>query len=184
MEEEKNNSKSVSHEGEVVRAPRNPSECEGEVAVQLKKELEETQKQRDEYLAGWQRAKADFLNYKKEEAERLKEWEEYRRAAFLRGLLPTLDNLELAERELSDEAKATPAAQGFLHIAKQLKDFLKSQGVEELQAEGAMFDSSLHEAIEEAEVEGKTPGTVLEVLEKGYMLGGKLLRPAKVKVAR
>ncbi len=153
-------------------------------AEQLKKELEETQAQRDEYLAGWQRAKADFLNYKKEEISRLRELEEYRRAALLRDLLPVLDSLERAERELPEDIKTQTVAQGFLQIAKQLKDFLKNQGVEEIQAGGAAFHPALHEAIEETEAEGRAQGTVLEVLEKGYMFGGKLLRPAKVKITK
>lgn len=151
---------------------------------QLQKELEETQKQRDEYLAGWQRAKADFLNYKKEEAARAKELEEYRLAALLRDMLPVIDNLERAEQELTEDMQASSAAKGFLQIGKQLKDFLKHQGAEEFEAQGTMFDSALHEAIEEEEAEGKPPGTVLAVLEKGYMFRGKLLRPAKVNIAK
>lgn len=147
----------------------------------LKKKMEELQQEKDEYLAGWQRARADFLNYKKEEAGRQKGFMEYVEQEFLYSLLPVLDNLERAEKELPAEKDST-LAQGFLQIGKQLRDILKSHGAEEIQTEGKEFNPALHEAIEQ--VEGEKSGHVAEVLEKGYTLKGQLLRPAKVKVSK
>ena len=72
--------------------------------------------------------------------------------------------------------------QGFLQIGNQLREFLKSQGVQELKAEQEKFNPEFHEAV--GEVEGEKQGTVEEVVEKGYLLRGKLLRPAKVKVIK
>lgn len=137
----------------------------------FKKELEDLKKQRDEYLAGWQRSRADFINYKKEEMERIAGLVEYSQAGFLRKLLPLLDTVEYAER-----------MEGPLQIGKLLREFLKSQGVEELKAEQEKFNPEVHEAVGEAE--GEKQGIVSEVVEKGYLLGGKLLRPAKVKVIK
>ncbi|MDP4007042.1 MAG: nucleotide exchange factor GrpE [bacterium] len=147
----------------------------------LQKKIEELQKEKDEFLAGWQRAKADFLNYKKEDKERMRGFLEYVEQELLYQLLPTLDNLERAEREIQGE-KDSRLAQGFLRIAKQLKDFLSSHGVKEIEAQGKEFNPSLHEAVDM--VEGEKPGHVAEVVEKGYMFKNQLLRPAKVKVTK
>lgn len=131
-----------------------------------------------EYLAGWKRARADLLNYKKEEMERIGGLVEYAHAEFLLKLLPILDNLERAEKTIQDP--------GFLQIAKQFRDFLKRQGVAELNpaAGKEKFNPEVHEAVGEAEETNLEPGTITEVVEKGYTLNKKLLKPAKVKLAK
>ncbi|MDP2735799.1 MAG: nucleotide exchange factor GrpE [bacterium] len=148
----------------------------------LKKKLEETKKERDEFLAGWQRAKADFLNFKREDRERMQQIAGYAREELLAELFLVLDNVERAERLLKEEEKESKLVQGFLQIGKQLKDFMKAQGVQEVEAEGKEFDPRVHEAVGESD-EGKS-GFVTEVLEKGYRLNDRLLRPARVKVAK
>jgi len=148
----------------------------------LQKKIEGLQRERDEFLAGWQRAKADLVNYKKEEKQRLQGLMEYVRGEFLASLLPLVDNLERAEKELKDEEKNSKLVQGFLQIAKQFRDFLYSKGVKEIEAEGKEFNPSLHEAV--ATVQGEKSGKVAEVVEKGYTAGNTLLRPAKVKVVK
>jgi len=148
----------------------------------LQKKLEEAEKEKDEFLAGWQRAKADLANYKKEEKERMQGLMEYVKHEFLFSFLSVVDNLERAEGQLKEEEKSSKVIQGFLQIGKQLREFLKSQGVKEIEAKGKEFSPSLHEAI--ATVQGEKSGKVVEVLEKGYMIQNKLLRPAKVKVVK
>jgi len=155
------------------------------------KELEELRAQRDEYLAGWQRSRADFLNHKKEERERMQEFIKFSEEEVLAELLPIVDNLELALTQLKVlnsneglEGKEDTVSKGFLQIALQLKRFLKDHQVEELKSEGEKFNPEFHEAAEEVEKEGIEPGTVVEVLSKGYTLHGKLLRPAKVIVVK
>lgn len=144
------------------------------------KEIEKLKKERDEFLAGWQRAKADLVNYKKEDKERLQGILQYAREELLSELFLVLDNLERAQKELQEEDKDSKVVRGFLQIGKQLKDFLQKQGVKEIEAEGKNFDPSLHEAVDM--VEGAHPGKVAEVTEKGYMIQNRLLRAAKVKV--
>lgn len=148
----------------------------------LKKKIEELEREKKEFLSGWQRAKADFANYKKEEKERMQGLVEYVKQEFLFSFLSLIDNLERAEKELKEEEKSSKTVQGFLQIGKQLREFLKSQGIREIEAKGKEFNPSLHEAI--ATVEGEKSGKVIEVLEKGYMVGNRLLRPAKVKVVK
>lgn len=123
-------------------------------------------KEKEEYLAGWQRAKADFLNYKKEETERTEEMLKYVKQDLCLKILPILDNFELFEK----------------NIKKQLQDFLKDQGIEEIKGVGERFDPNLHEAIEEVKMKNKKTGVIAEVAQKGYKLGGKVIRPAKVKI--
>jgi molecular chaperone GrpE len=152
-------------------------------------ELEKATKERDEYLAGWQRARADLLNYKKEEMERIGSLMRYSQEEFVLKLLPVLDNLERAEQQAfrqaqGEQEKNDPVVQGCLQVISQMREFLRSQGVEPLQTLGTKFNPELHEALGEEVVEGKEPGTVLEEAEKGYLFLGKLLRPAKVKVAK
>ena len=138
--------------------------------------------ERDEYLAGWQRAKADLLNYKKETEERMKFLEEGARIEQILECLPILDNLELAASELTDKQKKDQVVGGFLQIIERFKKILRSQKIEEIKAVGKKFDPALHEAI--AETKGGKSGFVVEEVEKGYMRNGVLLRPSKVKVAK
>ena len=151
---------------------------------ELKKKLEDCQKTRDEYLAGWQRARADFLNYKKEEMERIGEIIKYGNLELILKLLPILDNFDLIEKKLPEDLKTDKHVIGILQIKKQIKDILESQGLEEMECLGKKFDPNFQEAVEEIEKENIEPGTVVEEVKKGYIVNGKLLRPAKVKVAK
>jgi len=148
---------------------------------ELKKQLQECQKKRDEYLAGWQRAKADFINHKKEEMERMKSFFKYAAEEFIFKILPVIDNFNLAEKRLLEKGKNPEV---FLRIKKQLEDFLKNEGVEEIKAAGQRFNPDLHEAVEQVEMKDKESGSIIEEVQKGYKINGRLLRPAKVKVVK
>jgi len=147
-----------------------------------KKELEECQKQKDEYLAGWQRAKADLINYKKGEMERMGQIVRYASEELMCKILPILDNLERAEEGMPDEKREDEYFKGFLQIKIQIKDLLKNFGVEEIEALGKKFDPNFHEVV--GEVEGGESGEIKEVLQKGYTLQDKVIRPAKVRVIK
>ena len=162
----------------------------------LKKKLEECQKLKEEYLAGWQRARADFLNYKKEEMERIGEFFKYANLNLILKFLPILDNFEIAEKKLPENLKTDVNVKGILQIKNQILEFLKNQGVEEIKAVGEAFDPNLHEVMEEIEpafapasaeaTAGKEikSGVIIEEIQKGYKINGRLLRPAKVKVTK
>lgn len=151
---------------------------------ELKRKLVECQKQRNEYLAGWQRARADYLNYKKEEGERAVEILKYAAESLTLKILPILDNFELAEKNLPTDLKEDDSIKGLLQIKTQLQDFLKNQGVEKIKTIGQKFDPSLHEAVDEIELEDKESGTIIEEVQKGYKLNGRVIRPAKVKTVK
>ena len=161
-------------------------------AEDLQKQLEECQKLKDEYLAGWQRARADFLNYKKEELERMEGLIQYANIELILKILPILDNFELAEKTMKDNLKRDESVKGLLQIKNQLQDLLKNHGIDEIKSIGEKFDPNLHEAVEEVEpstakaMTGKEieSGVVVEELQKGYKIDGQLLRPAKVRITK
>jgi molecular chaperone GrpE len=98
-------------------------------------------------------------------------------------LLPILDNLNLAEKNLPEKLREDEHTQGLLNIKKQLEDLLKNQGVEEIKTEGK-FDPNFHEAVEMMENKDLESGTVFEEVQKGYKINNRVLRPAKVKVIK
>jgi len=151
---------------------------------ELKKQLENCQKQKDEYLAGWQRAQADFINYKKEEAQKFGEFLKYAMESLVLNFLPILDNLEIAKKNLSKDLKENPEVKGILQIEKQIQDFLKLQGFEEIEIKDKKFDVNFQEAVEEIEKKDCEPGTILEIVQKGYKLSGKIIRPVRVKISK
>ena len=157
---------------------------------ELKKKLDECQKLKDEYLAGWQRSRADFLNYKKEEMERIGEILKYANEEIILKFLPILDNIDLAESQLPEKLKrgdegtsqSIKWTKGFLQIKTQIREFLAKEGIQEINVIGEKFDPNTMEVIEE--VEGEESGKVVEEVQKGYKMNGKVIRPAKVKVAK
>jgi len=136
-------------------------------------------KKEEDYLASWKRERADFLNYKRDESQRLEKTVRIVKEDMILEFLPILDNILLAEKELPEDNNW---AKGFLGIKVQILDFLKKQGLEEIECLEQRFDPHLHEAIEQ--VEGKESGIIAEVIQRGYILNNKVLRPSKVKVVK
>lgn len=128
---------------------------------------------------------ADFQNYKKRAEKDRIEWIDRSKGDVLVGVLSIVDNFDRAfeeARHTSDE-RLSQWMRGFELIHKELYDFLKNQHVE-LVTQNQIFDPVVHEAIAQVEVEGKASGEVVDVFEKGFMLKGKVLRTAKVTVAK
>ena len=138
-------------------------------------------KDKDEYLDGWKRAKAELINYKKDEAKRFEMIIKFGTETLIREIIKVLDSFDLALNSLEKEGKAE---KGIYLIRVQLDDILKQNGLERVIINiGQQYDSSVAEAI--ASVESDKPeGAIIEEVEKGYLLHGKLIRPARVKVAK
>ncbi len=150
----------------------------------LAAKLKDCEVKRDEYLAGWQRAKADFINYKKEEIQRLEEMARYGNEELIYEVIMVLDSFDLGLRALE---KAGPIEKGIYMIRTQLEDVLKRRGVTKIPiSPGSPFDPAFAEAVAEADPPGPDypPGSVIEEIESGYKLHGKILRPARVKIAK
>ncbi len=147
----------------------------------IEAKLAACEKQRDEYLAGWQRAKADFVNYKKEEFARFQDTVQYANEEFVRDLIGVLDSFDLGLAALE---KAGPVEKGIYMIRAQTEDILKKHGLARIAVKvGDQFDPKIAEVVGEAESES-SPGTILEEIEAGYELHDKIIRPARVKVAK
>ena len=145
------------------------------------KKLVEMEAKAAEYLAGWQRAKADFINYKKDEIGRFEELAKYSSLDIIREFINVLDSFDLCLTVLE---KNGPVEKGVYMIRTQIEDILKKRGVEKINIEaGSDFDPSVSEAI--AAVESEDPeGRVLEEIEAGYKLYEKIIRPARVKISK
>jgi molecular chaperone GrpE len=152
-----------------------------ESVEELKQKLEAAEKQGNEYLEGWRRAKADYLNYKKEENGRLEQIAKYTGEDILKEMVSVLDSFDLGLRALE---KAGPVEKGVYMIRAQIEDILKKRGLERIKlAPGDPFDPMTAEAIAEGDSE-HPPGTVAEEIEPGYRLYDKVLRPARVKLSK
>lgn len=140
----------------------------------LKSKLKDAEAKAKEYLDGWQRAQADFINIRKRDEEAKIEFLKFANADMILQLMPVLDSFELS---LSHNDKDLEA------IYRQLVSILKSNGLEEDNPLNAKFDPRKHESIGMIKVESpEDDHKILEVAQKGYILSGKILRPAKVKI--
>ena len=142
----------------------------GSKIKKLKKKLQECQKEKEEYLTQAQRARADLINYRRRQEEILQELKKYSQQGLIKELLPVLDSL-LAGSEKSEDIK---------RIKDQLESVLK---IKEIKALGEQFNPEFHEAVEQVK-SSKPSGSVVEEVQKGYLLHDKVLRPSKVKVSK
>jgi molecular chaperone GrpE len=143
--------------------------------------VEELARERDEYLDSLRRLKAEFDNFRKRTARESAAQSARASEALVKELLPVLDDLEraLVAAEEHEEAKLED---GVRLVHRALADVLVRAGLAEIEADGA-FDPHVHEALLAQPVEGAEPGSVVEVIQKGYRLGDRVLRPARVVVA-
>ena len=166
-------------------AIREPDPADGQAElIALQEKLAESEAKAAENLDGWQRAQAEFANYKKRLAR-----EQEQQAAELRGrvikhYLDIVDDLERALKSHPQEGEGAAWAQGIEIIYKKLQSYLGAEGLIRVNPLGEPFDPNLHEAVTQEESKDHESGVIIEVLRPGYMLGGRVLRPAAVKVAK
>jgi len=149
--------------------------------MKAEQERIEAEQKAEEYLALAKRAKADFINYKREQEAKISEIIKFANEGLILDILPVLDSFELAMKHLPDDEEAGKD-NGIEQLNNQLENILKSNGVEEINAIGEKFNPELHESIEV--VEGEEPEVVVEEIQKGYSLHGKVIRPSKVKIGK
>ena len=158
-------------------------EIEEDEVETLRADLEQAHAQAADYLEGWQRARAEFANFKKRvEAER----QEVRRSsteALLLKLLPVVDDLERAFQVLPEESADEAWVDGFRMILRKLQALLESEDVTPIEAAGQPFDPLWHQALLQEETEEHRDGYVIEEMQRGYRVGDRVLRPSMVKVA-
>ncbi|MBI4393173.1 MAG: nucleotide exchange factor GrpE [Euryarchaeota archaeon] len=146
----------------------------------LRKRLENETRRVEELQTSLVRLQADFENYRKRSA---KEKAENQRFANEKLILDVVDILANFERAVEASSGNDSLHEGIGLILKQFRNLLAREGVERIEAEGARFDPNLHEAVMREETMSFEPGVVIQEFEKGWTLHGKVIRPAKVKVA-
>lgn len=150
----------------------------------LRDELEKVKKERQEYLDGWQRAKADMINSRQEllrQAERAGKREV---ESLIEDVIPALDGFDIAAGSPSWETVDSEWRSGVEQIRNQLLNALHRHGVERFGKAGEKFDHRLYEAVEETEDVPGEPGTVFRILRYGYKMGDRVIRPAQVIVKK
>ncbi len=172
---------SMDEQEDVVIEPEHGEEVgEGkpeEKIAKMREELSACRKEKQEYMDGWQRAKADYVNL-------LKRFEVETKTAKVAGVVKAVDILLPAFDALERSKEHGEIPSGFVAIAKQLESAFASLGLEELGKIGEPFNPALHEALgQDAADSTETDDTITAVLEKGWKIGETVIRPAKVRVA-
>lgn len=145
----------------------------------LEEQLAQAIQQRDEYLQMAQRVQADFDNFRRRNRQVAAESFDDGARAFIKTLLPVMDNLE---RALQENREGDPLYTGVQLVARMLMDTLAARGISVISRVGEPFDPNLEDAVAQAEPEDGAPGTVSEVILKGYKMGDTVLRHAMVRV--
>lgn len=161
-----------------------PSSDGGQELIALQEKLAETEAKAAENLDGWQRAQAEFANYKKRLARDQEQLTVEVRGRVIKRYLEIVDDLERALNNAPKENAGAEWAQGVEIIYKKLIAYLESEGLTRMHPLGEHFDPNLHEAVTQEESPEHESGTIIEVLRPGYLLGERVLRPASVKVAK
>jgi len=152
-----------------------------------KKVTEETteenlQNEFDELKSLLVRTQADFVNYRRRNEEDKANFVRHATSDIIEQLIPVMDNFALMAKHVPAELATNSWAQGVQAVERQLEQILLTNGLERIETEGKPFDPNLHEAVGEVQEKGVEPGAIVTEEAPGYMLGGKLVRPAKVLV--
>lgn len=146
----------------------------------LKQKLAQCRKEKEEYLAGWQRCQADAINARQQEEMRRRDVVRFAAEDMVKSLIPILDAFRHA---LIGKDAHDPYVRGFGHIRNQLATSLKNYGLTVIEESGVAFDTLLHESVGTVSImKEEEENRVMEIVEQGYMLHGKVIKPAKVKV--
>ncbi len=146
--------------------------------------FDELQARAKDYLDGWQRARADFTNYKKRVDSQMQDSYQNASADVLKSLLPIIDDFDRALANTPAELAEHPWVTGTSMIQRKLTKLLDDFGVKPVDPKGEPFDPARDEAVGVDEESDAPSGTVTETLAKGYKVGDRILRPAMVRVAR
>ncbi len=165
--------------------PEQPAESgASDAVVQLVGELKDAIKARDDWEDRYLRAAAEFSNARRRAELRADGEVHASRERLFNNIIPIVDDFERAFQLVPADETDSSWVQGFTLILRKLQGTLLREGVTIIEAEGQPFDPSVHQAVMVEEVEGVEPDTVTEVLQQGYMLDDRVLRPAMVKVAQ
>jgi len=149
----------------------------------LRGRAEQAERDRDELRDLAQRTRADFENYQKRMQRDLTQERRYAQGPLAADLLPALDNLDRVTAAAKQAGETGPLVQGVAMVQSQVLDTLRRHGIMRIEAQGQPFDPNLHQAVMQQPSDGVSPGTILQVLEQGYKIHDRVLRPARVVVS-
>jgi molecular chaperone GrpE len=179
MTERKKEEETQAEQGTGPEAPAEtdePADVEG-----LSARLEEEKSKAQDYLASWQRAAADYQNFKRRVEQEREETARLANAALIINILPLLDDLERALQTVDTHLAGLTWVDGIRLIYRKFQAVLEAAGLTEIKAEGETFDPAVHEAVMFGEGE---EGKVVSELQRGYKLGNRVIRPAMVVVGK
>ncbi|HLB72935.1 MAG TPA: nucleotide exchange factor GrpE [Sedimentisphaerales bacterium] len=156
------------------------SEAEQAQAEEPEVAMEQVLKEKEEILGQLQRVSADYANFQKRVPKQIADSVAYQKERLITSLLPVLDNLEHTLANVGSAQSVDVLVKGIEIIYDQMLDILKSHQVEQIAAAGEMFDPSKHEAMMHRSEPDRQDNIVLEQLQKGYVLNGRVLRPSRV----
>ena len=156
-----------------------PAAVELEDIETLKRVLAEEKVKAEGYLANWQRAQADFINYKRRSEQEREETIRFANATLMLSLFPIFDDLERALAAIPPRLTKNSWVDGIRLIERKLRASLESQGLSEIKSLGELFDPHLHEAVRQ---DKGTDGMVIKEMQQGYKFRDRVIRPAKVVV--
>ncbi|MGE5653649.1 MAG: nucleotide exchange factor GrpE [Bacillota bacterium] len=168
-----------STEGQVQTPAQDATLSSEEIAV-----LQAKASERDDLQQRLLRLQADFDNFRRRTQREKEDLAEYASQKLISSLLPIIDNFERALNITSSNDECKGILQGVQMINRQLVDQLQKEGLTAMDAQGQPFDPNVHEAVMQVAADGVEDNTVVEVLQKGYRLKDRVIRPAMVKVAR
>ena len=160
-----------------------PAPDNGDNVASMQTRLAEAEQARDQYLDLAQRTRADFENYQKRMLRDQATERRYAQAPLAADLLAPMDNLDRATAAAQQAGEKGPLVQGVALVQNQLLDILRRHGITRIDTQGKPFDANLHEAVMQQPSKDHPPCTVMQVLEQGYRIHERVLRPARVIVS-
>ncbi len=150
----------------------------------LQKKGEEAQAREKEYLDSWQRERADFLNYKKRVEREREQAHAMAVADVVQKYLVLQDDLERALKSRPEDPSSATWVEGIEFIYRKLLSLLEKEGIQQIIPVDEMFDPTIHEAVVQEDCPDRESGRIIEVISPGYKMGDRVIRPARVRVAR
>lgn len=176
----------LNSDGEEMTEKEKEKHHKDKLKEKFEAKIERLEKERDEYLRGWQRAQADYKNREKEIEEYKKDILKFANTNLIRDIIPVFDGYDMARNnKVLWESVDANWRVGVEYLFMQLEKVLESNGVETFGEVGEIYDTAFHEAVEKVELdftEKEKNGKIINVLQKGYKIDNKILREAKVKV--
>ena len=159
-------------------------QVQGQEAQSTEELLSQERTKAAEYLDNWRRVAAEFSNYKKRVDRDRAEYAQFANAQILAKLVDVMDGFDAAFQAIPPKFKDESWVEGIRLVEQKLQRVLESEGIKPIEAQGKDFDPNYHEAMFYEPTPGQPEGRITGEFQRGYMLGDRVLRPARVKVAK